>query len=160
MTTQNLILLFLISLSFIVYGQTHKGDTIDYIFYGKTYVLDKITESKTNKKVPIKYGGPLLTLVHDGSSGGMNSNFAKNDTIMTVEWDLELSYNVAEHHAAAKVDLNRHTNLLTMEKYKLSIYGTFSKKVIRKFKIIKWTQSQVILLDFSNLEKNRRYYFK
>jgi hypothetical protein len=158
--TQKLILLFLISYSFPCYTQTYKGDTVDYNFFHKTYVLDKITEGKTQRKVPIKYNGPLFTYICDGTKGGMDTNFSKNDTIMTAEWDLELSYDIADHHAAAKVNLIRSTNLMIFGKYKLSILGVFSKKVIRKFKIIKWTQSQVILLDFSNLEKNRRYYFK
>ncbi len=142
-------------------GQRFKTDTIDYnVFLNtKSLLCRKITEGTFDKERIIK-AGQVFT-IHKVTEppflGPIDKYINLNDTIVFTEWDIENGLSIIEGHTAGKLILNEKTNLITIEK---RYWREPKKVVIRKFKILKLTSTEVILIDFSNLDKNRKYYFK
>ena len=158
MTKQYIFLIFLIACNFLFYGQRFKIDTIDYnvFFNSKSLACHKITEGKFDRVITVQ-GRRLFSTykVTDPKLLVSISSFLNpNDTVMDFERDLEKGL---PGHSTGKITLNKQTNLITLEKRN---WSNPSEKIVSKFKIIKLTKTEVVILDFSNLEKNRKYYFK
>ena len=159
--------IILLLFSCALLGQSYKTDTIDYSVFTsqKEYSLAKITEGKFENAILLKENrGRLAFFVienNDQLHGYNHPNpwhisYNVNDTILTANWDQEdkIAYYTFDDHNMGKTSLNSKTNLLIFEKW-----GGGIKPIIRKFKILKWTKTEIILLDFSNIKLNRKYYF-
>ncbi|MDP1803286.1 MAG: hypothetical protein Q8L81_18130 [Bacteroidota bacterium] len=144
----------------LITSQTIKSDTINYSsFLKRTYLLVKTTEGK--KDIQRLYDSTrILNAWIATNKEEIEPQWSKtlkiNDTIIMAEWDLERGNQLVNGHASGKINLNTKTNILILEKTR---WINLDKKIIRKFKILKWTKSEVILLDLFNMELKRKYYF-
>ncbi len=141
-------------------AQSIKSDTIDLkYFLNKNYGLVKIKEEKYNKEkiVPAQTG---LYIWQATNANEIEPRWSKtikvNDTIMFAEWDVEKDKTFENGHVSGKIILNPKTNILLLEKTR---WTNLDKKTLRKFKILKWTKSEVILWDLSDVELKRKYFF-
>lgn len=140
--------------------QTIKSDTINYTsFLKRTYLLTKTTEGK--KDIQRLFDSTrILNAWVATKKEEIEPNWSKtlkiNDTIMLAEWDLEKGSQLVNGHASGKITLNTKTNILIIEKTR---WVNLDKTTMRKFKILKWTKSEVILLDLFDMDLKRKYYF-
>jgi hypothetical protein len=128
-------------------------------FNTKSLSCRKITEGKFDKERIFK-GGQIFVISKVKEPpllGPITKYINLNDTVIITEWDIENGLSIIEGHTAGKLILNEKTNLITIEK---RYWHDSKKKTVRKFKILKFTSTEVILIDFSNMDKNRKYYFK
>ena len=161
MTKKQLLIIFLVTSNILLYGQRYKTDTVDYnvFFNSKPLACYKITEGKLDRATMFKVGQLFITnKVKDPKLLGPIASFINpNDTVIFSEWDIENGLSIIQGHTAGKIKLNKQTNLITLEK---RYWSDSNKTTVRKFKILKWTATEIILADFSNFDKNIKYYFK
>lgn len=160
----------LLILSITGTSQTVK-DTIDYstiIYDRKTrpfYIIDKVTSGPKSEKLAVSYGNGMgaleIRLFSDNkvsyketfSCFKNNANYKTSDTIVYLEFDLEKYDKPFNKHQWGIIHFHKN-NIVTIDKVR---EGAFMR---REFKVLKWTQTEIILKDFSLKNLNRTYYLK
>ena len=162
--------LFLVFCTLSTFGQSLKPDTIDYTYFAtnKQYELNKVIEGKKEltSLSELEYttlfffNGPEAAYANKQINSSTKLKVNTGDTIMADQWDLDNKKYLFVGHAVARIKLNKTANTFTMEKV-CFLDNPPKKPIIGRFKILKWTKTQVILLDLINLQSFRRvYYFK
>jgi hypothetical protein len=155
-----LLIFNLILLSNIAFGQITASDTINYdtMLDKKSYWLVKV---KSNKSKETVYRNQIVLFTwRVEKTEDIEPKWSKTlrigDTLMWADWDYDKGFQPIRTHSCGKIALNKTTNLVTLEKY---VWGV-DKIFTRKFKVLKWTKSNIILLDISNISLKRIYSFE
>ena len=156
---KNVIILKLF-LTNIVFAQITKTDTIDYtsISNQKSYWTVKV-KTKESKEVIYKNTAVLSTWIvksKEDVQPKWSTTTSIGDTLMWTDWDCNKNNYPIGTHSCAKVNINKTTNTVNLDNY---VWGQ-KKTFPRKFKVLKWTKSQIVLLDLSNLHLKRIYTFE
>jgi hypothetical protein len=142
-------------------GQTSNKDSIDFSLFGGfslnkySYCLVKIKDEKPYNEKTFD-GKDCFFRINNMNENVLNLRSILNtDTVVSGLWDQgnrsnEYSF---DPHEFAKMHLNKANNLIILEKYK----GKSKPAIFRKFKVLKWTLTELILYDWLNL---KTYYFK
>lgn len=166
-------LIFLTTTIFLclkVTSQTTR-DTIDYstiTFDKKTrpvYIVNKVTSGPKSEILKADYGAGMgiliIKLYSDNqenhkemfSSFKNNANYKTSDTIVYLEFDMEKYDKPFNKHQSGIIHFHKN-NIITIDKVRAGAH------MRREFKVIKWTQTEVILKDISLKDLNRIYYLK
>src|SRR5262249_43759622 len=145
-------------------GQSLPTDTIDYSVFitdkPTLYILKRIEEKWSGKEFTFK--SKILSLTKAKESAAIPPLKAliisSGDTITNTDWDMNADRELFKYHSMGKVKLKQSANLLTVTKVNWSGID-IAEPVERKFKILKWTASEIILKDVSNFKLKRIYYF-
>lgn len=146
-------------------------DTIDYstiTFDQKTrplYVINKVTSGPTPELLKAEYGGGMgalrIKLYSDNKESFKemfscfknNANYKTSDTIVYLEFDMEKFDKPFNQHQWGIIHFYRN-NIITIDKVRAGAH------MRREFKVIKWTQTEIILKENSFKDLNRTYYLK
>lgn len=160
------LLLFLVFCALSAFGQSLKPDTIDYSnFIKKEYVLYKLSNDFVIQTKFDYYNAFFMDNDTNGIRFVKKTKLKVNprDTMTDASWDIDNKKQFASGPIIAKAKLNKATNILTLEKVDIVVNPTGIQKepVIARFKILKWTKTQVILIDLTHIKAFERiYYFK
>jgi hypothetical protein len=133
-------------------------DTINYAFFGNLmqYNFSKITDSKHKVEGVFKNMGCIRMIVVTSAGSGYNVG----DTMIDWNWDQYRKtggFEFGTGHKIAQFHLNTSNNVM-------SYYRPYKwidlKPGTRKFKILKWSATELIFLDLDNIDLNRKYYFR
>jgi hypothetical protein len=166
-------IIFITTLIFLyskITSQTTK-DTVDYstITFDKKsrtlYVINKVTSGPKSEILKADYGGGIgglqIKLYSDNKEDWTktfscfknNANYKTSDTIVYLEFDMEKYDKPFNTHQWGIIYFYRN-NIITIDKVRAGAY------MRREFKVIKWTQTEIILKDNSLKNLNRTYYLK
>ncbi|MCD6068394.1 MAG: hypothetical protein K0S33_3220 [Bacteroidetes bacterium] len=164
--TKYYLLIFLLW-QFSVQAQTSLSDTIDYSTFltgnvpgkAKHYSLKKIKEGKAGKELLLKPGYIWVNTTDKDFRLQDRIHLAyAGDTLVEMGWDFETAYEPYKYHTLGRLQLRQSVNLITITKLKWA--GPNVEPIVeRKFKILKWTATEIILKDISNFKLQRLYYF-
>lgn len=152
-----------------VFSQTTK-DTIDYstITYDNKkrpiYFINKVTSGPKSEILNVSYdgmGGLAIKLYSDNNESFKEmfycfnnyANYKTSDTIIYLEFDMEKYDKPFNTHQWGIIHFHKN-NIITINKNRA---GLCTK---REFKVLKWTQTEIILKDNSLKHLNRTYYLK
>jgi hypothetical protein len=132
-------------------------DTINYAFFKDLtqYKFLKITDGKHKVAgLPENTKNIRLAVVTDAGDG-----YNAGDTLSCWGWDQHrktIGFDFYQGHDVAQFHLNTNSNVMSYYRWYKYID---SKPETRKFKILKWSKTELIFLDLDNIDMNRKYYF-
>jgi hypothetical protein len=150
--------LICILLNSFLYGQ---GDSLMVT----SYELVKITEYRKEVKISPQWKELSFIIIDDQKKLDLYKqryrlNASMNDTIVTMDWDIEKDAGLkGKLPDAGLYKFNRTNNSVVIKKSRLT---NENKRVIveRKFKIFKWNTAVLILQDITDPDIDRVYSFK
>ena len=148
------------------------NDTVDYstithdLNYRQTYMVDKVTSGPKSDAMnisftPSRWGTTLIRLYSDSKTSYKetfscfknNANYNILDTLIYLEFDMEKFDKPFKGHQWGIIHFHKN-NIITIDKVRDGGY------MRREFKVLKWTNTEIILKDNSFKSLNRTYYLR
>ncbi|MGZ3863655.1 MAG: hypothetical protein ACXVPF_10630 [Bacteroidia bacterium] len=134
-------------------GQTSNKDTIDYSLFSQlNYCVVKILDNKNHNEGVVD---PECCFKKGTAPTYLMSkwNVVETDTLVAACWDQDKrNYQYGfDFHQLAKLHVKKESNLIILERL------NFKSPIIRKFKILKLSTTELVLHDWLN---KKTYFFK
>lgn len=123
------------------------------------------SDQKTNKRRYMKDIPFLLFFISAEDAKIRNKayqteSFTKDDTICSCEWDFQYENKLLFGHCYGIFHLDTLKNTFTIEKYRFHGPNLYEPPTIRTFKIISLNESELTIMDITDLNKPRHYIFR